>query len=92
VSAGLDDGDLRRRAERRVAAKAGFRIHALVYVLVNAGLLGVNLLTSPQYLWACWPMVGWGIGLAAHGLSVYGSRPGWREAEIVREMDRLRRG
>jgi hypothetical protein len=86
------EADLRRRAERRVAAKAGFRIDALVYVLVNAGLLAVNLLTSPHYLWAGWPMFGWGVGLAAHGLSVHGSRPGWREAEIAREMDRLRRG
>ncbi len=92
MSAFADDADLRRRAERRVAAKAGFRIHALVFVLVNAGLLGVNLLTSPVYFWSAWPLFGWGIGLAAHGLSVYGVRPGWREAEIVREMDRLRRG
>lgn len=92
MTAIADDADLRRRAERRVAAKAGFHNHALVYVLVNAGLLGVNLLTSPHYVWACWPMFGWGIGLAAHGLGVYGSRPRWREAEIAREMDRLRRG
>ena len=92
MSALADETDLRRRAERRVAAKAGFRIHALVFVLVNAGLLGVNLLTSPVYFWSAWPLFGWGIGLAAHGLSVYGGRPGWREAEIVREMDRLRRG
>ena len=92
MSAVQDDSDLRRRAERRVAAKAGFRSHALVYALVNAGLLGINLLTSPQYLWAGWPMSGWGIGLAAHGLSVYGSRPRWREDEIAREMERMRRG
>jgi hypothetical protein len=87
-----DDADLRRRAERRVAARAGFRVHALVYVLVNAGLLAVNLMTSPHYLWSAWPMFGWGIGLVAHGLGVYGARPRWREDEIAREMERLRRG
>lgn len=85
-----EDADLRRRAERRVAAKAGFHSHALIYVLVNAGLLGMNLLTSPQYLWAGWPIFGWGIGLAAHGLSVYGARPQWREAAVRREMERMR--
>ncbi len=88
----VEDADLRRRAERRVAAKAGFRHHALIYLLVNAGLLGVNLTTSPQYFWAAWPMFGWGIGLAAHGLGVYGGQSGARETEIVREMERLRQG
>ena len=92
MSTSLDDADLRRRAERRVAAKAGFHTHAMVFVLVNAGLLGVNLLTSPHYLWVGWPIFGWGIGLAAHGFSVYGSRPRWREDAIAREMERLRRG
>jgi hypothetical protein len=86
----IDDADLRRRAERRVAAKAGFRIHALVYVLVNVGLLAVNLMTSPQYLWSGWPMLGWGIGLAAHGLGVYGANSGRREDAIRREMERMR--
>ena len=85
------DGDLRRRAERRVAAKAGFRSHALIYVVVNAGLLGVNLLTSPHYLWVGWPMFGWGIGLAAHGLSVYGANPARREDAVRREMARMKR-
>lgn len=85
-----DEGDLRRRAEKRVVAKAGFRSHALIYALVNAGLLGLNLMTSPQYLWAGWSIFGWGIGLVAHGLSVYGARPRQREAAIRREMDRLR--
>ncbi len=86
------EAELRRAAERRVAAKSGFRIHALVYVLVNAGLLGMNIFTSPHYLWSGWPMFGWGIGLAAHGVSVYGARPGSREAEIKREIERMRGG
>ncbi len=90
MTAILDDADLRRRAERRVAAKAGFRIHALVYVLVNAGLLIVNLMTSPHYLWSAWPMFGWGIGLVAHGLGVYGANSGRREDAIRREMERMR--
>ena len=92
MSAFYGDADLRRRAERRVAAKAGFHTHALTYVLVNAGLLGVNLMTSPHYLWVGWPMFGWGIGLAAHGLGVYGASPGRREDAVRREMERLRQG
>jgi hypothetical protein len=90
VSTVGNEADLRRRAERRVSAKAGFRVHALVYVLVTTGLLAVNLTTSPQYLWAAWPMFGWGIGLVAHGLGVYGARPRWREEAVRREMERMR--
>ena len=86
----VDETDLRRRAERRVAAKAGFRSHALIFGLVNAGLFGMNLVTSPHYLWAGWPLFGWGIGLAAHGLSVYGAGSRGREDAIAREMERMR--
>jgi hypothetical protein len=30
------------------------------------------LLTAPDQIWFFWSLIGWGIGLAAHGLSVYG--------------------
>ena len=90
MSALLSEQDLREAAERRVMAKAGFRRHALFYCLVNGGLLGLNLVTSPQYLWAGWSIFGWGIGLAAHGLGVYGNHGAGREAEIAREMERMR--
>ena len=84
---------LRRTAERRVAAKTGFKIHALVFVLVNLGLVAINLATTPDHLWFPWPMFGWGIGLLAHGLSVYAAvSPTAREAAIRREMDKLRGG
>ncbi len=85
------DEELRRAATRRADAKIGFRAHALVYVLVNLGLTALNLLTSPGHLWFLWPMAGWGIGLLAHGLSVYGVTSIGREEMIAKEMERLRR-
>jgi len=84
------DDALRRSATRRADAKIGFRTHALVYVLVNVGLAALNLLTSPHYLWFPFPLAGWGIGLLAHGLSVYGVTSIGREEMIEREMERLR--
>jgi len=68
----MDDQETYNRAKRRVAQIKGFYIHAAVYVLVNAVLIGINLLTAPDHIWFFWPLLGWGIGLAAHGLSVYG--------------------
>ena len=44
----------------------GFRIHFLAYVLVNAILIAVNLM-HPDHIWFYWPLLGWGIGLIAHG-------------------------
>lgn len=44
-----------------------FYTHALQYGVVMVGLLILNLLTSPDYLWVIWPALGWGIGVAAMG-------------------------
>ena len=59
-----DDVELRRLAIRRADMKLAFRSHLMAYVLVNAALVAINLITSPEYFWAIWPMMGWGIGLA----------------------------
>ena len=85
------EAELRRRAERRVSAKTGFRSHAVIYVFVNGALAVLNLMTTPHYLWVKWPVFGWGIGLAAHGLSVYGTGEADRERAVQAEMERMRR-
>jgi hypothetical protein len=61
---------LREEAERRAQARMSVRVHAFVYVLVNAGLLALDYLTDGRFDWAWWPMLGWGIGLLAHFISV----------------------
>lgn len=43
-----------------------FSGHLLSYTLVNGFLVAVNLMTSPGYFWAIWPILGWGLGLAFH--------------------------
>ena len=85
------DDQLRRTAERRVAAKLSFRIHLLTFVLVNGGLVVLNLVTSPGYLWCLWVVFGWGMGLIAHGYAVYGIANVDRERLIEAELARLRR-
>lgn len=50
-------------------------MHATVYVLVNLLLVGINYYsyTSGQrYVWAVWPLLGWGLGLAIHGVVAFG--------------------
>lgn len=56
--------------------KQGFRAHATSYVLVMALLVMIWLMTSPGgYFWPMWPMLGWGIGLASHGLATLRRTP-----------------
>ena len=85
-----DDLELRRLAERRADVKLGFRTHFMAYLLVNAGLVVINLVTSPGYFWAIWPIIGWGLGLAAHFVAVYHFGGDVRERAVEAEIRRLK--
>ena len=60
-------------------ATRGFLIHLGVYVLVVGLLAALNLYRNPGNLWFIWVLLGWGIGVAAHGLAVLLQRSGRRE-------------
>lgn len=49
----------------------GFYSHLFVYGVVITGLVMVWLLQSTSYPWFLWPMFGWGVGVFAHGVSVF---------------------
>ena len=88
-----DEAELRRVAERRADVKLAFRSHLMAYLLVNTGLVAINLFETPQgYFWAIWPIVGWGLGLAAHGLATFQFATDARERAIEAELRRLRQG
>jgi hypothetical protein len=56
---------------KKLFEDTGFRIHFAAYVVVNAILIAVNLLLTPDILWFYWPLLGWGIGLLSHGIAMY---------------------
>jgi 2TM domain len=62
---------LLKQARRRANAKIGFYIHAVIFTLVNMGLVGLNVAIG-GFLWSLFPLVGWGIGLAFHAFGVFG--------------------
>ena len=72
----MDRTELERLARRRARRKMGFIIHATVFVLVNAMLFATGRPFAPHYGWPYFPLWGWAIGLAIHGLVVYGLAPG----------------
>jgi hypothetical protein len=67
----LTEAERRERAIRRVAAIKGFYVHLAVYVVVNIGLFVVDALTGSDW-WVQWVAFGWGIGVAAHAVAVFG--------------------
>ena len=67
----MENQEAYQRAKKRAEAKIGFYIHLAVYVGVNILLIIINLSTSPQYIWFKWPLLGWGIGLFFHGMSIF---------------------
>jgi hypothetical protein len=92
--------DQYQQAERELTLpewRRGWRIHAAVYVLVNAALLALNVAlvttTDAGFWWFPFPLVGWGIGLTMHYL--HGVR--WaerelraRQAQVEQRAERLR--
>ncbi|OWK74976.1 histidine kinase [Flavobacteriaceae bacterium JJC] len=76
------------RASKRVKELKGFYGNLMSYCLVIPFLIFVNLYTSPKHLWFWWPMLGWGIGLASHGLQVFGIGRNWEEKQIQKILDK----
>jgi hypothetical protein len=67
----MENQEAYQRAKKRVEARLGFYIHLSVYIAVNILLIIINLRTSPEYIWFKWPLIGWGIGVFFHALSVF---------------------
>jgi transcriptional regulator with XRE-family HTH domain len=92
AEAGLSDAE--RDALEFVDDLKGFYTHGLLY-LVAIAILGVwNLLISPQHLWVHYVAMGWGLGVAAHGLSVFdvirlfGFGAKWEQRQVDRRLRR----
>ncbi len=60
----------RQRARERVEEVRELFEHLAAYVCVNTGLFVVDLLTGPSW-WFYWPLLGWGVGLGIHAVTVF---------------------
>jgi len=87
----INESELRRLAERRVDAKAGFWIHAAIFVVVNAGMALANLTGASANPWFLWSAGCWGIALIAQGVVVYFPTRDFRRRAIEAELARMRR-
>jgi hypothetical protein len=64
------------RARKHVTDVRDFYYHLMTYVLVNAMLIVIDLrVDGPSPFlgldWAYWVIIGWGFGIAGHGIAVF---------------------
>ena len=80
-------------ARRRAGAKLGWYAHASVYVLVNLFLFAMSSDGFGTRAWSIKPLLGWGLGLALHGIAVWflGAGGSVREGMVHRERERIQR-
>ncbi len=76
-------------ARKRVKAKLGWYTHLTVYLIVNAFLISLSVWQDRN--WAIFPLLGWGLGLVLHGISVWfaGAGSAMREGMVERERQKL---
>jgi hypothetical protein len=78
-------------AKKKVNEIKGFYGNLASYILVNVILLVINLATSPEHLWFFWPLLGWGLGVLIHGMTVFQWFPflgkEWEEKKIKQYID-----
>ena len=81
-----------KQAMEYVQNLRGFFIHLITYVLVISGLFVINFLTGPEYIWAKWPAMGWGIGVLMQALGTFGRfrlfGPDWEKRQVEKRLGR----
>jgi len=70
------------RAVKRVKELKAFYGNLISYCIVIPFLVIINLITSPKEIWFYWPMLGWGIGILAHGMNTFAIGKNWEERKI----------
>jgi len=87
--------EARERAEKRVSEIKAFYTHVSTYIIVNIFLFLLNWITAPGNWWFYWPLLGWGVGLASHGMNTFNWNPflkdGWEERKIEELMEKDRK-
>ena len=85
--------ELDRLARKRTVAKLGWYTHASLYLVINHGLFAMSTFGFGSQPWSAFPLLGWGLGLALHGISVFvpGTGSGLRERMVQQEREKLQR-
>jgi hypothetical protein len=91
----MDEQEIRERVEKRIKERNDFYIHLVVYIVAVAMMWAFWAFIGGDggFAWPLIAMVGWGIGIVAHGLTIFFKSPervAARERMIQREIERER--
>lgn len=84
----MQQDDRARRARELAQARYGFLWHLPIYIVVNAGLVGIWFFTGRGFFWPVFPLAFWGLGLLGHYLGAYRTIG---QSWIRRETERILR-
>ena len=84
----LTANDIERLAHKRAGARIGLYVHTAVYLAVNLGLWAIA--RASGHLWAIFPALGWGLGLAIHAAVVLMAMPGAGLYQRLLQQERSR--
>ena len=89
----LSPEEIEHLAQRRASAKLGWYLHLAIYALVNLTVFALSEHAFGHRPWSVFPLLGWGLGLVLHGISVFvlGSGSSLRERLVRKERERLQR-
>lgn len=85
------------RAQKKVKSIKGFYTHALIYVVINLMIVAINIQNlnpgESYFQWHNFTTLGfWGIGLLAHGMTVFMPDfllgKNWEERKIKEFLDK----
>lgn len=85
------DEELMKIARKRAEDKVGFYTHFTIYVAVNILLVFVWWFSGDGFPWFVFVLVFWGIGIVAHGASVFVGT-GMTDKMAERELQKLKKG
>ena len=85
--------EIDRPARKHAGAKLGWYTHASLYLVINLRMFAMSKYGFGSRSWSPFPLFGWGLGLALHGISVFvlGAGSGLRERMVRREREKLQR-
>lgn len=88
----IPEDEIYQRARKRVKDKKDLLVHFIVYLVVNAILIGIWAMSGGGYPWFVWPLGGWGIGIVFHflGVFVFDREMSWETKAIEKEAEKIR--
>jgi hypothetical protein len=80
------------RARKKVKEIKHFYINLSLYLTIIPVLVFINLYVTPEAYWFQFPMLGWGTGVAVHGMSAHNYIPflgkNWEEKKLKELIDK----